>query len=143
MCPDGALQPFNIDARLNGAYIALGLLYGEGDFAKTLEISTRSGQDSDCNPSSAAGVLGVMMGYEAIPEEFKSGIPAIENEKFKYTRYSFNEIVDSTLKRAETIIAGVGRGGDRHRGRDPGAGAGGAAPRAVGGRPTHPHPGPR
>ncbi len=108
MCVDGALGAFNIDARLNGAYIALGLLYGEGDFAKTLDISTRSGQDSDCNPSSAAGVLGVMMGYEAIPEEFKSGIPAIEDEKFNYTQYSFNEIVDSTVKRAETIVAGVG-----------------------------------
>jgi hypothetical protein len=32
-CPDGALAPFNIDARLNGAYIVLGLLYGGGDFA--------------------------------------------------------------------------------------------------------------
>jgi hypothetical protein len=108
MCPEGGLTPFNIDARLNGAYIALGLLYGEGDFRKTLEISTRAGQDSDCNPSSAAGVLGVMMGYEAIPEEFKAGIPALEDEKFSYTRYSFNEIVDSTVKRAETIIEGVG-----------------------------------
>ncbi len=108
MCPEGALKPFNIDARLNGAYIALGLLYGEGDFAKTLEISTRSGQDSDCNPSSAAGVLGVMMGYEAIPEEFRSGIPAIEDEKFKYTQYSFNEIVESTLRRAERIIEDAG-----------------------------------
>ena len=29
-CPDGALSPFNIDARLNGAYVALGLLYGGG-----------------------------------------------------------------------------------------------------------------
>jgi hypothetical protein len=108
MCSDGALAPFNIDARLNGAYIALGLLYGNGDFAKTLEISTRSGQDSDCNPSSAAGVLGVMVGYEAIPDEFKSGIPAIENEKFSFTRYSFNDIVASTIARAETIIEGVG-----------------------------------
>jgi hypothetical protein len=108
MCPDGALEPFNIDARLNGAYIVLGLLYGEGDFAKTLEISTRAGQDSDCNPSSAAGVLGVMMGYEAIPDEFKSGIPAIEDEKFSYTEYSFNDIVASTLKRAETIVKGAG-----------------------------------
>jgi hypothetical protein len=108
MCPEGALVPFNIDARLNGAYIALGLLYGEGDFARTLEISTRSGQDSDCNPSSAAGVLGVMMGYEAIPDEFKSGIPAIEDEKFSYTQYSFNDIVDSTMKRAQTIIEGAG-----------------------------------
>lgn len=31
-CPAGALHPFNIDAKLNGAYVALGLLYGNGDF---------------------------------------------------------------------------------------------------------------
>ena len=33
-CPEGALKPFNIDAKLNGGYIALGLLYGKGDFWK-------------------------------------------------------------------------------------------------------------
>ena len=69
-------QPFNIDAKLNGAYVALGLLYGRGDFAKTLEVSTRAGQDSDCNPSSAAGILGVMLGYDRIPDVWKAGIPA-------------------------------------------------------------------
>jgi len=108
VCTDGALRPFNIDARLNGAYIVLGLLYGESDFAKTLEISTRAGQDSDCNPSSAAGVLGVMLGYDGIPDDFRSGIPAIEDEKFAYTKYSFNEIVASTVARAETVVEGVG-----------------------------------
>lgn len=40
---------YNIDAKLNGAYIVIGLLYGEGDINRTLEISTRCGQDSDCN----------------------------------------------------------------------------------------------
>jgi len=108
VCTDGALRPFNIDARLNGAYIVLGLLYGESDFGKTLEISTRAGQDSDCNPSSAAGVLGVMLGYDGIPDDFRSGIPAIEDEKFSYTNYSFNEIVASTVARAETVVEGVG-----------------------------------
>ncbi|MBP1636620.1 MAG: putative rane protein, partial [Acidobacteria bacterium] len=33
-CPDGALEPFNIDAKINGAYIVLGLLYGRGDWAR-------------------------------------------------------------------------------------------------------------
>ena len=41
VCTDGALNPFNIDAKLNGGYVALGLIYGKGDFAKTLEVSTR------------------------------------------------------------------------------------------------------
>ena len=45
-CPDGALRPFNIDAKLNGGYVALGLLYGNGDFWQTMEVATRSGQDS-------------------------------------------------------------------------------------------------
>ena len=113
-CPAGALRPFNIDAKLNGAYIALGLLYGGGDMAKTLDISTRAGQDSDCNPASAAGVLGVVMGYDAIPAEWKTGIDEIANEKFAFTNYSFNTIVDSTEKRAVSLVERKGgrRDGD-------------------------------
>jgi hypothetical protein len=107
-CPDGALAPFNIDARLNGAYIAFGLLYGGGDFLKTMEISTRCGQDSDCNPSSAAGVLGVMLGFERIPDLCKSGLAALANKKFAYTEYSFEDIVRSTEKRALELIREAG-----------------------------------
>jgi hypothetical protein len=107
-CPSGALAPFNIDAKLNGAYIALGLLYGERDMGKTLEISTRAGQDSDCNPSSAAGILGVVLGYERIPDEWKSGIPAIADEKFRFTDFSFRTIVESTEKRALALVRQTG-----------------------------------
>ncbi|HXG68608.1 MAG TPA: ADP-ribosylglycohydrolase family protein [Blastocatellia bacterium] len=107
-CPDGAQRPFNIDAKLNGAYIAIGLLYGKGDFAKTIEITTRCGQDSDCNPASAAGVLGVMLGYRNIPDEWKSGIEKIADEKFEHTNYSFNDITRSTLARALKIIQRAG-----------------------------------
>jgi hypothetical protein len=107
-CPDGALVPFNIDARLNGAYVVLGLVYGDGDMGKTIEIATRAGQDSDCNPSSAAGILGVMLGYERIPQEWKAGIPAIADTKFEFTQYSFDGIVASTLARALKVIAAAG-----------------------------------
>jgi hypothetical protein len=107
-CPDGALLPFNIDAKLNGAYVAFGLLFGGGDFEATMEISTRCGQDSDCNPSSAAGVLGVMLGYARIPARFTEGIPALENRKFSFTDYSFNDIVRSTEVRALKIIEQTG-----------------------------------
>ena len=107
-CPDGALDEFNIDAKLNGAFVALGLLYGGGDFGKTLEVATRSGQDSDCNPSSAAGILGVMIGYSAIPDEWKSGIPAIADTKFDYTNYTFNEITTSTVARALKVVERAG-----------------------------------
>jgi len=107
-CPAGALRPFNIDAKLNGAYIALGLLFGDADFARTLDISTRAGQDSDCNPASAAGILGVMLGYKAIPDLWKSGIPAIADEKFRYTDFTFKTIVESTEKRAVALVQKTG-----------------------------------
>jgi hypothetical protein len=103
-CPDGALTAFNIDAKLNGGYIAIGLLHGQGDFLRTMEISTRCGQDSDCNPSNAAGILGVILGYARIPAEFTANIPKLADEKFSYTDYSFNEICASTLNRALRLI---------------------------------------
>lgn len=31
-CPEGHDSVFNIDARINSAYVVLGLLYGQGDF---------------------------------------------------------------------------------------------------------------
>jgi hypothetical protein len=107
-CTDGASRPFNIDARLNGAYVALGLLYGGGDFARTLDITTRFGQDSDCNPSSAAGIVGVMLGYSGIPAIYTSGIPELGDAKFDYTEYSFDAISHSTLERALKVIARAG-----------------------------------
>jgi hypothetical protein len=113
-CPEGAGQPFNIDAKLNGAYIALGLLYGGSDFWKTLEISTRAGQDSDCNPSNACGILGAMIGYKRIPDQWKSGIPAIADEKFRYTDFTFKTIVDSTVRRAIALVESTG--GKRNEG---------------------------
>ncbi len=103
-CPAGALRPFNIDAKLNGAYIALGLLYGNRDFGKTIEIATRAGQDSDCNPASAGGVLGVMLGYRQIPAEWKKGIDGIAGKKFEYTDFDFHSIVESTEKRALALV---------------------------------------
>jgi hypothetical protein len=99
-CPEGALEPFNIDARLNGAFIAIGLLYGQGDFEKTIEISMRCGQDSDCNPASAAGVLGLMCGFDALDEKWVGAVEGIGDKKFVGTSYSFNEIVESSQKRA-------------------------------------------
>ncbi len=108
VCIDGALNPFNIDAKLNGGYVALGLLYGKGDFAKTLEVSTRSGQDSDCNPSSAAGILGVMLGYERIPDVWKAGIPALADTRFAFTQYSYNQIVASTQARVLKVVKEAG-----------------------------------
>ncbi len=104
-CPDGAFETFNIDAKLNGAYIAIGLIYGAGDWQKTMEVATRCGQDSDCNPSSAAGVLGAMIGYERIPQHHRDELAKIADTKFDFTNYSFNDIVKSSEAHVLRTIA--------------------------------------
>jgi hypothetical protein len=99
----GAGSTFNIDAKLNGAYIVMGLLYGEGDPLKTLEISTRCGQDSDCNPSNAMAVLGVIKGFSSLPPDMQDGVMTVGDSTFINTTYSFNTAVESTFKYAKDL----------------------------------------
>jgi hypothetical protein len=59
-----------LDVRINGAYVYMGLLYGDGDFWKSMNIAMRCGLDSDCNPSTVGGILGTTLGMESIPEKW-------------------------------------------------------------------------
>lgn len=103
-CPDGVFVDFDIDAKINAAYIVIGLLYGEGDYSKTLDISTRCGQDSDCNPASAGGILGTMLGYSKIPEEWRKGVYPVEAMDFKYTTMSLNDVYEIGTKHALEVL---------------------------------------
>jgi hypothetical protein len=103
-CPDGVFRAFNIDAKINAAYIAIGLLYGDGDYSKTLEISTRCGQDSDCNPASAGGILGTMLGYSNIPELWKEPVYPVEDMDFRYTTISLNDVYETGTKHALQVL---------------------------------------
>lgn len=103
-CPEGVFVPFNIDAKVNAAYVVMGLLYGNGDFTQTLEISTRAGQDSDCNPSTAGGILATMIGYDNIPAYWKNSLAGAEKMEFKYTNMSLEKTYETSLKHALLMI---------------------------------------
>ncbi|HBK89516.1 MAG: ADP-ribosylglycohydrolase family protein [Cyclobacteriaceae bacterium] len=103
-CPDGVFSAFNIDARINAAYVVMGLLYGNGDFGKTLEIAARTGQDADCNPSSAGGILGTLLGYDKIPAYWKMGLREAEDINFKFTNVSLNKVYALSYKHALQVI---------------------------------------
>lgn len=104
----GAGSTFNIDAKLNGAFIVMGLLYGEGMDYKTLEITTRCGADSDCNPSNAMGLLGVIKGFSKLPEEMQRGVKEVGDSLFIHTTYSFNTAVERTYNYALKMIQKYG-----------------------------------
>lgn len=107
-CPTGLDDPYNIDAKLNAGYVLMGLLYGEGDFWDSIVISMRGGQDSDCNPSTVAGILGTLYGLSGIPAEYKTHIDWTD-KKFEYTDRTLGDLVDASEALARQIVA-VGGG---------------------------------
>ena len=57
-------------APANVAFAVLGLLYGEGDFGRTVCLATNCGDDTDCTAATAGAVMGILHGIEAIPEKW-------------------------------------------------------------------------
>ena len=102
--PIGVFAPFNIDAKINAAWVVMGLLYGNGDFTRTFEISTRCGDDADCNPASAGGILATIKGYNNIPEFWMQGLKEVEPIDFKYTTISLDDAYDMSFKHALELI---------------------------------------
>jgi hypothetical protein len=101
---------FDIDAKVNCAWVLLGLLYGGGDFGRTLAVAARSGDDSDCNPASAGGILGVILGYDRIPTVWKAGMARTEELPFPYVNISLRQAYDLSYGHALANI-------EKHGGR--------------------------
>ncbi len=57
------------DAHLNGACGILALLYGGGDFQRTLDMASGMGFDADNQAATMSGLLGIILGTDGIPEE--------------------------------------------------------------------------
>ncbi|MCK5172595.1 MAG: ADP-ribosylglycohydrolase family protein, partial [Planctomycetes bacterium] len=102
----GGNMDFNIDAKINGAYIVMGLLYGERDLDKTIVISMRCGQDSDCNPSNAGGILFTTLGMKNLPPRFTSALDT--SIEFSHTAYDFDALLDVCEKLARQAVVQSG-----------------------------------
>lgn len=61
--------PGNCHIIPNIAVMILALMYGEGDFSKTLNICNMCGWDTDCNVGNIAAIMGVRGGLQAIDYE--------------------------------------------------------------------------
>jgi hypothetical protein len=97
------------NANLNGACGVLGMLYGEGDFQRTLDLNCAMGFDADNQAATIAGLMGVIAGLEGLPENLLYPIPDLGWEKpfndlYKnITRYDMPDVglVDLALRTAE------------------------------------------
>jgi len=95
-----------IDVKINGAYVLIGLLYGKGDLDQTIILSTRCGQDSDCNPSNAAGVLFTTLGFSKLPARFTEKLD--NTKKFDFTAYNIPALLDVCEKLTREFLVREG-----------------------------------
>jgi ADP-ribosylglycohydrolase len=62
------------DAPCNIGMLIIGLLYGEGDFGRSICTTVNCGEDTDCTGATAGALFGILHGAEAIPERWVAPI---------------------------------------------------------------------
>jgi len=95
-----------VGCKVNGAMVLIGFLYGGGDFERTMRIATQCGFDSDCNPSTACGLLGTLQGARAIPDRYVTGLS--ESNTWEYTDYTFPQLLATCETLAHKMVVAQG-----------------------------------
>lgn len=62
------------EAPSNVGYTVLGLLYGNGDFKKSMLTAINCGDDTDCTAATVGATLGILGGTKAIPDDWREYI---------------------------------------------------------------------
>ncbi len=57
-------------APANIGYVIIGLLYGEGDFGRSVCLATNCGDDTDCTAGTVGAILGIIYGRSGLPAKW-------------------------------------------------------------------------
>ncbi len=72
--PDIPMGEVGHDAATNVAISVIGLLWGEGDFTKSLCIAANCGEDTDCTAGFIGALMGILRGTEGIEPKWTDPI---------------------------------------------------------------------
>ena len=67
------------DAPYSVGIITLALLYGEGDFERSLCLATNCGEDTDCTAGTVGAIIGIIKGNDALPEKWMAPLGGVIN----------------------------------------------------------------
>ena len=83
----------------NAMIVTMALLYGGGDFAKTIGYAVMTGFDTDCNGATAGSVVGIMLGEGKIPDYWTSFYNRKLNTSISgYNVVTIDELAAKTLE---------------------------------------------
>ncbi len=85
----------------NAAVLTAGLLYGDGDFTRTIALTVRGGLDTDSNGATAGSVAGVRCGARAIPPQWKDPLrDTVRSAVFGFDGVRISELAGRTVRLA-------------------------------------------
>ncbi|WP_405794617.1 ADP-ribosylglycohydrolase family protein [Streptomyces longwoodensis] len=87
----------------NAAVLTAGLLYGDGDFTRTIALTVRGGLDTDSNGATAGSVAGVLTGARAIPAQWTDPLEdTVRSAVFGFDGVRISELAERTVRLART-----------------------------------------
>ena len=82
----------------NAMIVAAALLYGEGDYGKTICLAVQTGFDTDCNGATVGSVVGMIGGTAAIGKEWSDPInDMLDTNIFGVGRVKISEMAKKTM----------------------------------------------
>ncbi len=89
----------DVHAIVNAGIIVTALLWGEGDFSKSLGLAVTGGRDTVCNGAAVGSLLGVLNGIDRVPERWKSPLnDTLMTDIADDSRVSLSDVADRTLE---------------------------------------------
>lgn len=86
----------------NAMIVCIALLYGEGDFGKSICIAVQTGFDTDCNDATVGSVLGMRNGIDGIGDEWKKPVAGkLDTTIFGVGRVSIVDMAEKTIGHIE------------------------------------------
>ena len=86
----------------NAMVVTASLLYGGGDYGKSICLAVQTGFDTDCNGATVGSILGMRGGISAISEEWTSPVNGtLESTIFGMGKSAVADLVEVTMKHIE------------------------------------------
>jgi len=83
----------------NAMIVVAALLYGKGDYGKSICMAVETGFDTDCNGATVGSVLGMANGIESIPDYWKKPIKdTLHTSVFGVGTVKISDRVEMTMK---------------------------------------------
>ena len=101
-------------APANIAYVVLGLLYGEGDFKKSMLYANNCGDDTDCTAATVGSIMGIVYGASNIPGDWKEYIGdniksvSINGSYWRRVPLTCTELTDRVIAQIPVVLQAYG-----------------------------------